>query len=295
MRILGKRALRWRVAAAEVGPLQDISTLDEKSAGVARLAHLSDFHFGKPLDEDTVPAVVDRWLSDLGEVDVDVIVFSGDLVEEPGDRAAMLRMKYRLDDSGVPWVIVPGNHDIVCLGSDGAFYEIFGAYPRVESHAGVDFVLLDSIGGLPAAERGPFDRLQAIQSGAYSKGRVGRRQLERAAEMLAGRPSRARVLVVHHHLREESEVLADPPPPGAPGSLMEPLLDHDELVEWALDHDVRLAFHGHKHAHWPPYLAAERLPVFNSGSSTRGKPVRRARIVDLALDGSRAGVWEIRE
>ena len=277
-------AVDSRRAPAEL-PASDADTL--------RLGHLSDFHLGKPLEEGDVPTVVGRWLGDFAEAGVDLVVVSGDLVERPGFRSPLLRIRNLLEESGLPWVVVPGNHDVAHPGQPEAFYELFGHYPRVERRAGLEVVLLDSMGGLPVDERRPFDRLEALRSGFYMQGGVGEAQLERADAMLSEKPSGPRILVVHHHLRAADDVLDDPREVAAPPALMVPCLDARRLLDWAADRDVRLAFHGHRHAHWPIYAAEDRIACLNSGSSTRGKPTRRARIVDLAADASSATVWEL--
>jgi predicted phosphodiesterase len=102
-----------------------------------------------------------------------------------------------------------------------------------------------------------------------------------------------RVLVVHHHLRENAPtVVGFEDDPTAPEGLMGPLEDARGLLDWAERRGVRLAFHGHKHNFWEPYEPRDGLLVLNSGTSTRGKAGRdrRARIVDLDAESGEVRV-----
>jgi 3',5'-cyclic AMP phosphodiesterase CpdA len=229
--------------------------------------------------------------------EADVLVVSGDLVEEPGARVDLLEVAHRLDSSGIPWVVVPGNHDVAEPGRDGAFGEFFGSYPRVERHAGVDFVLLDSFGGYPVGERTPFERLEAQSQGCYSRGRVGAEQLEAAEARLRGArvdgsEERPRVLVVHHHLADEEAVTGQSHRDKYPTGLMAPCRDAYEVLAWSRKMGVQAAFHGHIHRWWPAYVR-EDIVALNSGSSTRGRPRPRARLADFDRAGRLVGTWTL--
>ncbi|MFB6372308.1 MAG: metallophosphoesterase [Bradymonadaceae bacterium] len=292
MKLVAKRQFDWTGDNVEWGEPTEAQALSAKPTGAIRLGHISDFHYGKPpKHEEPVPETIATWLADFEEAGVDAVVVSGDLVERPGDRVAMLRMRHLLETSALPCVAVPGNHDIPRPGGDAAFYELFGDYPRIERHAGVDFILLDSLAGLPIRDRTPYERLDYQRDGIPTRGKVGEAQLRRATGLLSG-ADRPRVLVVHHHLHEQDDLLDDPPP-GAPPRLMVPCLDADDVLEWAARHGVRTAFHGHRHPHWPPYVERDRVVVFNSGSATRVKPMRRGRLVDVVPGEGPRTVWEV--
>jgi 3',5'-cyclic AMP phosphodiesterase CpdA len=71
-----------------------------------RLVHLTDLHFGAE-----EPAVVAGLRADVGAQAADQVLVSGDLTMRARDgqfRAA----RELLDGLGVPWVSVPGNHDL---------------------------------------------------------------------------------------------------------------------------------------------------------------------------------------
>jgi hypothetical protein len=227
---------------------------------------------------------------------VDVLVMTGDLVEEPGDRARLERVKGWLDAAPFPYLVVPGNHDVPEPGAPGPFEDIFGAYPQVTEHAQVQFVLLDSMKGLPAAERTDVERDEAAESGSYSRGAVGQEQLDEAGRLLQPPPAYGRVLLVHHHLRHNAPTEQGyEQEPTAPLGLMRMLDDADDVLDWAASRQIRLAFHGHKHNFWDPYQPRPGLVTLNSGTSVRGKEgrPRRARIVDLWPGSERLQIHDL--
>jgi 3',5'-cyclic AMP phosphodiesterase CpdA len=71
-----------------------------------RLAHVSDLHLGT---DD--PAVVAGLLADVAAQRVDQVLVSGDLTMR-ARRAQFRAARALLDELGVPWVSVPGNHDL---------------------------------------------------------------------------------------------------------------------------------------------------------------------------------------
>ena len=268
----------------------------QQRPGTVRLGHLSDLHLGKPTaDAISAKEAVEVWLQAFEAAGVEVLVFTGDVVEARGDRPRLAWARDRLDEVSFPYVIVPGNHDQPEPGSPGPFEAIFGHYPAVSTEAGVEFVLLDSMKGLPPSERSRIERQEAADS-AYSRGRVGQAQREAAAQMLGDTPGWGRVMVVHHHLRPNApSQVGWEQEPTAPHGLMAPLDDADPVLRWATEHGVRLAFHGHKHNFWEPYEPRPGLVVLNSGTSFRGKPdrARRARIVDVWPSMERIAVHDV--
>ncbi|WP_168210516.1 metallophosphoesterase family protein [Persicimonas caeni] len=258
-----------------------------KPQGVLRIGHLSDFHFGKPT-ADGVDAedAVWRWIEDFGEVGVDLLFVTGDLVEEPDDEERLPAAKAMLDKAPFPYVVIPGNHDVSNPGTPGTFEKIFGQYPRLERHGDLEIVLLDSMQGLPPSERSLYDRMEAATGKAYSRGKVGQAQLDDLEGRFAHEEplTYGRVMLVHHHLRPNAPTRQGyQHHPTEPWGLMGPLEDAHDLIDWASQHRVRVIFHGHKHNFWDPYEPRPGVIVLNSGTSTRAKAdrPRRARIVDL--------------
>lgn len=262
-----------------------------------RLGHLSDFHLGKPpADGVDSQVALGQWLDGFEEQQVDVLVVTGDLVQQPGDRRRLERVKARLEEAPFPYLVIPGNHDIPEPGARGPFEELFGDYPQVAQAAGVEFVLLDSMKGLPPSQRSALERKEAASLGSFSCGRVGDDQRRQAQTRLGPAPAFGRVMLVHHHLRRNAPTqTGHQEEPTAPHGLMRELDDADELLDWAHAHRVRLAFHGHKHNFWDPYQPRPGLVTLNSGTSVRGKESRprRARIVDIWPGAERLHVHDL--
>ena len=259
----------------------------QKPEGSMRLAHLSDLHIGQQVDDERLmPMATFRiWLERLQRYEVDLLIVSGDLVERPGDRYGMTRARAMLDDCGVPWLVVPGNHDIKRPGHHDAFNDVFGTYPRLERRCGVDFVLLDSMAGLPLEERDATERLYGDYV-CYTEGRIGPAQLDAMSRALAERRrERPRAIVLHHHvMRQHADLMPlTPKQAGITEDLfgtMKTLMDADALFAWARAHRVRTIYHGHKHLFQQPGLREGNVLVLNAGSSTLRRGIQRARLVD---------------
>lgn len=73
---------------------------------VRTLAHISDLHFGT---ED--PEVANALLVELGGLAPDLVLVSGDLTQRARVREFQAARRY-LDQLGVRWLAVPGNHDV---------------------------------------------------------------------------------------------------------------------------------------------------------------------------------------
>lgn len=294
--------IRYRREGANLEPVGDIAYPDslDKPSEVTRIGHLSDFHLGKPIEKGSWDGeeVVDRWLDQFQDVDIDMLVISGDLVERPGDREWLSAIYEKLTEYPVPYMVVPGNHDILKPGGASPFEEQFGAYPQGETISGTTFVGLDSMQGIPVSERTDLEKEEAAKNhGAYSRGRVGQQQLMLGRGQFAGVESHGRVLVVHHHLTkppvEGMELPDDASPPDAPHGLMAPLEDAEGVLDFASENDVNVIFHGHKHRFWPPYIRRENILIVNSGSSVHGKPKKRGRVVDIWPDAKEISVTDL--
>lgn len=76
---------------------------------VDRIAHLSDLHFGTEW-----PELPDLLLQDLEQQKPDIIAISGDLTQRAREREFRAARAF-LDRLTVPWILVPGNHDLAPL------------------------------------------------------------------------------------------------------------------------------------------------------------------------------------
>ena len=261
-----------------------------KTPGAIRIAHLSDIHIGFHVGARLRPVAAFRiWLERLQPCDVDVLVVSGDLVERPGDDYGMRLAHAMLCDFTDQWVVVPGNHDIKRPGYHDVFFDIYGDYPRLEHHAGIDFALFDSMAGLPVEERDVAERMYGDYV-CYTEGRVGTAQYDALHHALAGR-THPRVAVLHHHLmRQHADLM--PHVPRQAGvtedvfGTMKSLMDAEAFFDWCSAHDVHLALHGHKHTFMQPGLRRGPLVVLNAGTSTLHPDRLPGRLIDVERDGS---------
>jgi 3',5'-cyclic AMP phosphodiesterase CpdA len=262
-----------------------------KAEGALRLLHLTDLHVTDGGSGSVELDVVRWWLSAAPSAETDVVVVSGDLVDNALDLAAMRAVKGALDCSGLAWLAVPGNHDVPEPGAAGAFEVVFGRYPRVEETGGVRFALLDSNRGLPRGER-PLSERTFGRLFCLTDGLVGEEQLGQVTASLRG-PG-PKVLVLHHHLARQAPepVKRYVPIPDNALGMMSTLRDADQLLDWAARQGIGLVLHGHKHAFARAGIRRNGIVVLNGGSSTRTTPWR-ARLVDITPDG-RATVTPVR-
>lgn len=251
----------------------------EKVEGAVRLAHLSDLHLGRPRAKPNPLEILRIWLGSFVGALTDVVIISGDLVQRTGDRKSFVAVRSVLEESGLPFVVVPGNHDVGRPGVPGIFEQVYGTFPRVEIHAGVAFILIDSNAGLPPDERRRHERLFA-RVACFVEGRVGQAQLARLDEELEKIGDLKRVMVLHHHL------VAQPDRYRRFG-FMGPLQDAHMVRRWAVSRKVILALHGHHHVMRRAGVQSGSLVVLNGGTSTLKGPPYRARLIDLQPDGNR--------
>ncbi len=78
-----------------------------QDARTIKIAHLSDVHFGRIAHPDVVDAIID----DVNGAAADLVVVSGDFTQRARTRQyrAAATMLASFD---VPWLVVPGNHDV---------------------------------------------------------------------------------------------------------------------------------------------------------------------------------------
>lgn len=71
-----------------------------------RLLHFSDLHFGTETS-----SIKSALLAHIKEIPADLVVVSGDFTQT-GSKAEFIKAKEFLEDIGLPFLCVPGNHDI---------------------------------------------------------------------------------------------------------------------------------------------------------------------------------------
>jgi Icc-related predicted phosphoesterase len=155
---------------------------------MTRLVHLTDLHFGLHR-QDLVRPLADSILS----TDCDVVVVSGDLTQRA--RVGQFRASLAfLDGLALPYLAVPGNHDIPLFNPFLRLFDPFGRYRR---HVAQNMAPIVEIGRL---------RLCAINTGNPFRWRGGiarREEIARICESLRARADDMTNILISHHPLEE--------------------------------------------------------------------------------------------
>jgi hypothetical protein len=264
--------------------------------GAFRLAHLSDLHLAPTPSGEERLTMFKGWLAALSGCHVDGLIVSGDLSEVP-DLERFRLAWVMLNDSGLRWAVVPGNHDVERPGMPGMFNEVFGAFPRLERWGPIQLLLLDSNAGLAVADRSTLEGGMGWLK-CFTEGRVGPEQLaglepqlEGGEVELGGGEAKVRVMVLHHHLSPQHAERLMPLVDDTVLGTMGVLKDADLVRAWAVRHRVSTVLHGHKHTMLRTGMLGGEILLLNGGSSTE-PPRPRARLVEF-LAGRRRRVIEV--
>jgi 3',5'-cyclic AMP phosphodiesterase CpdA len=155
------------------------------------LLHISDTHFGT--EQAPVVEALVRLSHDLAP---DLLVLSGDITQRarPEQFAAARRFVDRL---GVPWMAIPGNHDIPLFNGVARLLFPYARFQGVfgdalePTHDSADLLVLC---------------VKTTRRLRHVEGQVSSAQIERvAARLRSARPEQLRVVVVHQPLHVEGE------------------------------------------------------------------------------------------
>lgn len=156
---------------------------------MTRVVHISDLHFGK--DDERL---ADPLLSAIIRARPDVIAVSGDLTQRA--RGSQFRAaRAFLDALPAPWICVPGNHDLPLYNLPVRLAAPYYGYRRHITDDLAPYLDLEglAIKGLNTAW--PF---------AWQRGRLRRRQLDRACKLFEGFDG-ARLVLAHHPFQQSPE------------------------------------------------------------------------------------------
>jgi Icc protein len=226
--------------------------------GTFRIAHLSDLHCGDP---HFVPSLMERAISEINDLEPDLVVCSGDLTAM-GFKPEFADAKGYLDRLQCrTFVVVPGNHDARNVGYVH-FEEMFGERNSVLRVGGVTVVAVDST------------------EPDLDHGEIGRGRYAWIEEQFRGEAD-VRVFVLHHHLL---------PVPGT-GRERNIVYDAGDVIECLQRAGVDLVLSGHKHV---PYAwRLEDMFIVNTGtvSSLRLRGNTRPCYNLVELTGTHVDVW----
>lgn len=212
---------------------------------MARIAHLSDIHFGAN-DRKIVDAAT-AWLEERRP---DLVVISGDFtqrarIDQFHQASAWLN---RLKTAGLKTLVVPGNHDIPLYDLFRRFIRPLHRYERYISN-----VLCPWYEDREVAILG----LNTARSLTIKDGRINHAQMDMLRKRFAAVPAeKTRILVTHHPLFAM--------PIGKGNELTEAVGQHDDAVKAACEAGVHLALAGHFHR---TYAEAAQKMVAHSGGA----------------------------
>jgi 3',5'-cyclic AMP phosphodiesterase CpdA len=211
----------------------------------ARIAHLSDIHFGA--NDPKVVAGANAWLQ---EQQPDLVIVSGDFTQ----RARRVQFEQasawlnRLRADGHTILAVPGNHDIPLYDVARRFAAPLRRYKRWISNELCPWFEDDHVAVLG---------MNTARSLTIKSGRLNREQMAMIEERFARvAPDKTRILVTHHPLYAM--------PIGDGSELSEAVGRHDDAVRAVCRAGVHIALAGHFHR---TYAAAARKMVETAGGA----------------------------
>lgn len=162
---------------------------EPRPRGLARVAHLSDIHFGRISD----PRIVDALVGEVNAAGVDLVVVSGDLTQRARTHQ-FKAAKAMLDAFDAPTLVVPGNHDVRAWWHN-PIERIFFSASRFRRH--IHEVETPSFAGPGLAVFG----LNSAHGLTIKGGKIRDRHLDAMGTFFGDQPPGTfRILVLHHHL-----------------------------------------------------------------------------------------------
>lgn len=195
---------------------------------VARIAHLSDIHFGA--HDPTIVAATEAWLQ---AQQPDLIIISGDLTQRAKENQFRQASAYldRLRAAGCPILVVPGNHDVPLYNILRRFAAPLDRYKRYINKDLCPWFENDEVAVLG---------LNTARSLTVKDGRISHDQIAMLRDRFASvAPAKTRILVTHHPLFAM--------PIAEEGELSVAVGRHRDAIEAVAKAGVHLALAGHFH------------------------------------------------
>ncbi len=212
---------------------------------MARIAHLSDIHFGA--HDPKIVAATETWLLQRRP---DLIIISGDFTQRARIKQFQLASAYlkRLRAAGFQTLVVPGNHDVPLYDVLRRFTAPLDSYKKYISN--------DLFPWFEDSEVAVLG-INTARSLTIKDGRINRDQIAiLQARFAAVAPSKTRMLVTHHPLYAMPIAEGD--------ELSEAVGRHREAIKAVCEAGVHLALAGHFHR---TYAESARKMVENAGST----------------------------
>ncbi|TMJ19703.1 MAG: metallophosphoesterase [Alphaproteobacteria bacterium] len=212
---------------------------------MARLAHLSDVHFGA--HDPAVVAGAEAWLA---RERPDLVVISGDFtqrarVHQYREAGAFLD---RIEAMGLKTLGVPGNHDVPLYDVVQRFTRPLHRYRRY---------IEDDLCPWFESDRLAVLGINTARSLTFKDGRISHEQMAIIRVRFQDVPAdRTKILVTHHPLFEM--------PIGEPGELSEAVGRQREALDAVADAGVHILLAGHFHR---SFTESARRMVKNAGPS----------------------------
>jgi 3',5'-cyclic AMP phosphodiesterase CpdA len=210
---------------------------------MARIAHLSDVHFGA--HDPVVVAGAEAWLA---EHRPDLVVISGDFTQRARVEQYRLAGAFldRLESAGLATLGVPGNHDVPLYDVLRRFVRPLHRYRRY-----ID----DELCPWFENERLAVLGINTARSLTFKDGRINREQMALIRERFRGvADDRTRILVTHHPLFAM--------PIGEEGALTKVVGRHQDALEAVCEAGVHILLAGHFHR---SFHGSAREMVKNAG------------------------------
>lgn len=211
---------------------------------MARIAHLSDIHFGA--NDPKIVAATEAWLQ---KRQPDLIIISGDFTQRAKVNQFREASAYlnRLQSAGFQTLVVPGNHDVPLYDIFRRFSAPLDRYKRYISQDLCPWFENEEVAVLG---------INTARSLTIKDGRINHDQIAMLQDRFAAvAPSKTRILVTHHPLYAM--------PIGEGSELSEAVGRHRDAIEAVCKAGVHLALAGHFHR---TYAESARKMVENAGS-----------------------------